>query len=173
MSLYSCIISSPIGNIGIITQDNAIIAIDTLVAERPTNSANSELAQQLQAYFQNPKHQFALQTQPQGTPFQQRVWQALTNIPAGTTLTYGQLAKQLNSSPRAVGQACRRNPIPIVIPCHRVVGANAIGGYAGATEGEIANIKKWLLTHESESHHMQLKQTDKNFYQDQQNNNTF
>lgn len=142
------IFPSPIGNIRISIENDTIINVDTLVKEKPTSTA-TEVTQQLQTYFQNPAHIFTLKTKPHGTPFQQRVWQALTSIPSGATLTYGELAKQLNSSPRAVGQACRRNPIPIIIPCHRVVGAKNMGGYAGKTTGEVADIKKWLLTHES------------------------
>ncbi len=80
---------------------------------------------------------------PQGTPFQQRVWQAMCEIPYGETVTYGDIAKKLNSSPRAVGGAVGANPIPILIPCHRVMGANgAMTGYSGA--GGIAT-KKILL----------------------------
>ena len=139
---------SPIGTIGITSQNNIITKVDILSKETPTQSADKQLEQQLQNYFNDPTYQFTLTLQPAGTPFQQRVWQALTTIPSGTTLTYGQLAKQLNSSPRAVGQACRRNPIPIIIPCHRVVGAATIGGYSGETQGEVADVKKWLLRHE-------------------------
>lgn len=83
---------------------------------------------------------------PGGTPFQQQVWSALRNIPVGTTLTYGQLASQLGNpkASRAVGLANGRNPIAIVLPCHRVVGANAqLTGYAGGLER-----KQWLLQHE-------------------------
>ncbi len=144
---YSQIIKTPLGNIGIVTQDKTITKVDTLVTEK-SNNTNNDIEQQLKNYFQNPKHKFTLKTKPHGTPFQQRVWQALTIIPSGKTLTYGELAKKLNSSPRAVGQACRHNPIPIIIPCHRVVGAASIGGYAGKSQGEIANIKIWLLKHE-------------------------
>jgi len=89
-----------------------------------------------------------------GTQFQQRVWQALLDIPVGKVLTYGQLATKLHSGPRAVANACRHNPLPVIVPCHRVVSAAGIGGYAGDTE-TIQNseinfmaIKKWLLVHE-------------------------
>lgn len=155
------ILPSPIGNLRITLQDDVItkvnvarIKLSTLFADnlirgsKQSTDATKEITQQLQTYFQHPSHIFTLKTNPHGTPFQQRVWQALTQIPAGTTLTYGELAKKLKSSPRAVGQACRRNPIPVIIPCHRVVGATSIGGYAGETQGEIADIKQWLLRHE-------------------------
>lgn len=83
-----------------------------------------------------------------GTEFQKRVWRALCAIPPGTTKTYGELAKQLNTSPRAIGNACRKNPLPIIIPCHRVVAKNSLGGYAGARIGNLLEIKKWLLRYE-------------------------
>lgn len=146
---YSHITTSPIGNIGILLIDNAIVKIDVLAGDTPTHRTNKELEQQLQNYFSNPTQTFTFDLKPQGTAFQQRVWHALTMIPVGSTLTYGQLANELQSSPRAIGQACRRNPIPIIIPCHRVIGANSIGGYAGETQGKIADIKTWLLKHES------------------------
>lgn len=84
----------------------------------------------------------------EGTDFQKKVWHELLKIPLGETCTYGEIAKRLNSSPRAVGNACRKNPIQIIIPCHRVVSAKGIGGYAGETAGRQINIKRWLLNHE-------------------------
>ena len=75
-------------------------------------------------------------------------WAALQDIPAGTVLTYGELARQLDSAARAIGGACRNNPIPILIPCHRVVGQQGLGGYAGAVTGDPLGIKRWLLRHE-------------------------
>lgn len=85
---------------------------------------------------------------PEGTPFQQRVWQELQRIPPKKRLTYGELAGRLKSGPRAVGGACRANPIPLLIPCHRVVAANGDGGFAGHTGGPWVEIKRWLLQHE-------------------------
>jgi len=105
----------------------------------------------LQQYFKNPQTSFNIKADEHGTAFQQRVWQALRDIPVGETRTYGQIARQLNSSPRAVGNACRANPLPIVTPCHRVVAANGAGGFAGARQGRLLDIKKWLLAHEARS----------------------
>lgn len=81
-----------------------------------------------------------------GSQFQLKVWNALQQIPSGTTVTYGQLARKLDSSSRAIGQACRTNPIAIVVPCHRVVSATGLGGYMGREKQ--LNIKQWLLQHE-------------------------
>jgi len=82
----------------------------------------------------------------EGTPFQKRVWRALINIPPGEVRTYGQLAKELRTSSRAVAQACRRNRLAIIIPCHRVIAANGIGGFMGRANK--VEIKSWLLGHE-------------------------
>ena len=83
-----------------------------------------------------------------GTEFQKAVWNELKKIPLGETRTYGDIAKKLNSSPRAVGNACRKNPIPLIVPCHRVISATGIGGFAGEVAGRQINIKRWLLNHE-------------------------
>ncbi len=88
---------------------------------------------------------------PGGTPFQRRVWQALRAIPVGTVLSYGAFARQLGSSARAVGQACGANPFAPLVPCHRVVARDHLGGFAGSRDpgGEWLAIKRWLLRHEN------------------------
>ena len=84
-----------------------------------------------------------------GTPFQRRVWAVLQQIPPGVTRTYGELARRLGTSPRAVGGACRANPVPLFVPCHRVVTAGGgAGGFAGHGSGRWPQIKRWLLDRE-------------------------
>ena len=107
------------------------------------------LANELEHYTQQPEHVFDLLFVPSGTPFQLRVWRALLAIPAGQPLTYGALATQLKTAPRAVGQACGSNPLPLLIPCHRVVSTNGLGGFMHAASGAPLDIKAWLLRHES------------------------
>jgi methylated-DNA-[protein]-cysteine S-methyltransferase len=98
---------------------------------------------QLGEYFSGRRRSFDLPLEPDGTPTELRVWQLMAEIPYGETRTYGALGKDLALAPRAVGQACGRNPLPIFIPCHRVVGSNgALGGYSG---GEGAETKRRLL----------------------------
>jgi methylated-DNA-[protein]-cysteine S-methyltransferase len=82
------------------------------------------------------------------TPFQEKVLKQLQKIPFGETRTYGEIAKILKTSPRAVGNACRANPLPIIIPCHRVTAVNGLGGYDGATSGGLLDIKRKLLEQE-------------------------
>ncbi len=88
------------------------------------------------------------QLEPSGTRFQQRVWRALREIPPGQTRTYADLAGELGSGPRAVAGACRRNPVPLVIPCHRVVARQGLGGFSGQTSGPAIEMKRWLLARE-------------------------
>jgi methylated-DNA-[protein]-cysteine S-methyltransferase len=102
-------------------------------SSKTVNQLTNTIAIEIDYYFCNPHHRFQLPLKPQGTPYQQRVWNALLAIPVGRTLSYGELAKTLQSSPRAIGQACKSNPLALFIPCHRVVGKNSCGGYMGQT----------------------------------------
>lgn len=148
--VFDAIIDSPIGKLGLVMRGQVLTELHFIDDDiECTHTDLSPIAEQLSAYFTNPHHHISLPTQAAGTDFQHRVWRALQNIPSGTTLTYGELAKQLHSSPRAVGQACRRNPLPIIVPCHRVTAAKHLGGYAGDTIGKLPEIKQWLLKYES------------------------
>ncbi len=110
---------------------------------------------EFQCYFMQADFQWSLShDQSLGSIFQKKVWHALTQIPVGEVVTYGTLAKELQTSARAVGNACRQNFFPLLVPCHRVVSQTGIGGYAGDTletqKGQIPflKIKQWLLAHE-------------------------
>lgn len=111
------------------------------------------VARALESYFDDPVRPFELPLALIGTPFRQRVWAALGEIPPGGTTTYGHLARQIGSSARAVGQALGDNPIPIIIPCHRVLAATGLGGFMhtpdSAQDPFPFTVKRWLLTHES------------------------
>lgn len=141
---------TPLGALTLTEEDGAIVALDwgrgRDQEETPLLVAARE---QLQDYFDGQRTDFDLPLAPFGSAFQQKVWAALRAIPAGETRSYGDLALQLGSAARAVGQANGRNPIPIIIPCHRVVGAGgALGGYSG---GEGAITKRYLLDLERRS----------------------
>ena len=114
----------------------------------PANRLAAEVCRQLERYLDDPEFRFDLPYEFRGTAFQQSVWQAICAIKRGTTLTYLDVARQLKSAPRPVGGACGANRIPLVIPCHRVVGSNGIGGFMNARVGAPLEIKKWLLRHE-------------------------
>lgn len=126
--------------------------LDFLPADTPVSaqldSRSRWLARELEAYWHSPVHAFDLLFVPQGTPFQLRVWHLLMNIPAGKPTTYGALAKQLGTAARAVGQACGANPLPILIPCHRVLSVNGLGGFMHSSSGMPLDVKTWLLSHE-------------------------
>lgn len=101
----------------------------------------------LDHYFSGSLKSFQQPISTQGTPYQQKVWQAIANIPAGQVLTYQDIARQIGSHPRAVGQACGKNPLALVVPCHRVVAKNGLGGFSSGQDNAL-NIKRWLLVHE-------------------------
>ncbi len=130
----------------------ALAAVEFLPPARPLQPAACEASlrcsEALRAYFFDGSPLPRLLLRLSGTAYQRRVWQALTTIPQGKTVSYGQLAGQLGSGARAVAAACKANPIPIVVPCHRVVGSKGLGGYMGASGGTPVQLKRWLLTHE-------------------------
>jgi methylated-DNA-[protein]-cysteine S-methyltransferase len=118
-------------------------------AKSPRPNSIAHLAcVQLSAYLDDPRFEFDLPILLAGSMHQIRVWNAMRKIPSGKTRTYGELATAIGSSARAVGGACGANPVPIVVPCHRVVAANGLGGFMGGTGDDTLGIKRWLLAHE-------------------------
>jgi len=150
--VFDGVYKSPVGWLGIKLQGNDLIKLDWLEKNTPSkgvlsrNPAVKKIIASLDIYFNKATHPVIPPVSLAGTRFQQRVWRALQNIPFGTVKTYGELAAELKTSSRAIGQACRTNPISILIPCHRVVAANGIGGYVG--DARPSQIKQWLLHHE-------------------------
>jgi len=119
--------------LAIAEEDGRIVSIDWgWPAESHETPLLAKARDQLEEYFAGRRTRFDLPLDPPGTPFQRRVWQALAAIPFGQTRSYGDLAAELGTAPRALGGACGRNPIPVVIPCHRVLAADGrLGGYSG------------------------------------------
>ena len=146
---------SPFGPVCLVGTESGLIRVDFQGGDRPVQlvpawqedtSLLDGAQRQLREYFQGQRQSFTLPLAPPGTPFQQRVWQELQHIPYGTTLTYRELAQRLGmpQAARAVGQANGRNPLAIVIPCHRLIGSDGhLRGYAGGVA-----IKQRLLQHE-------------------------
>jgi methylated-DNA-[protein]-cysteine S-methyltransferase len=124
---------SPVGDLSVSEDNGAIVALDWGWGAEQTHTPLLDRAvQQLNAYFDGDLKDFDLPLRPHGTAHQARVWGGMCRIPYGHTLTYGELAHDIGSIARAVGQACGANPIPIIIPCHRVMaGDNKLGGYSG------------------------------------------
>ena len=154
-ALYQAKLKAPFGMLGIHCTDEELTGITFLVSESkdqaPQDALSREVCSQLQAYLIDADFQFDLPFKLFGTEHQLKVWQAMQNIPCGQVQTYGDLAVSLQSSPRAVGQACGNNPIPMVIPCHRVVSKAGLGGFMHSADNSTLNIKRWLLAHEAKS----------------------
>lgn len=152
MLRYDAVLDAPPCRLGAIFTGKALTRLDFLPAGTPVSGQPDDrvrhLAKELDAYWRDPAHEFDLLYVPTGTPFQLRVWHALMAIPAGQPTTYGTLAKLLGTAARAVGQACGANPLPILIPCHRVLAANGLGGFMHSASGAPLDVKTWLLAHE-------------------------
>ena len=156
MTLQALAFDSPIGRLRLLAEDEALVALhlpnQTAQGGSPTSTDSPLLAQareQLEAYVAGARQIFDLPLAPRGTAFQRSVWRALTAIPFGTTRSYGEIAASVGrpAASRAVGAANGQNPIAIVVPCHRVIGANGtLTGFGGGLA-----IKEWLLRHEQQA----------------------
>lgn len=132
-SFFSC--RSPIGTFELQTSDSALLSLkklSTKIVHNPKDPIQTLVVEQLQEYFDGQRTTFDIPLNMQGTPFQKSVWKALLKIPYGETRTYGQVAAMIGkpNAARAVGNALNKNPVCIIVPCHRVTAANALGGYA-------------------------------------------
>ena len=149
---YQAKLKTPFGVLGICYTDDALTGIVFLAPgvapQPPRNAFARKVCEQLSAYLADPDFHFSLPLRINGTAHQTKVWQAMCAIPRGETRSYGELAAALQSSAQAVGQACGANPIPIIIPCHRVVGKAGLGGFMHHSGGYALDIKRWLLAHE-------------------------
>jgi len=140
---------SPLGILKIEANDTYLVSLK-FSESKTDNKSGNEITQhaviQLKEYFEGKRNSFEIPLRPAGSQFEQKVWSELQRIPFGSTTTYGNIARKLGdvNSVRAVGRANGRNPIPVIIPCHRVVGSdNSLTGYSGGLER-----KEWLLSHE-------------------------
>ncbi len=135
---------TPVGALTLSEEDGAIVSLDWGFGRDQTQTPLLLRGRdQLQAYFDGTLQVFDLPLAPVGSPYRQRIWQALRDIPYGQTASYAALAARAGGSARSIGGANGANPIPILIPCHRVVGTSGAGGYSG---GEGLATKMWLLT---------------------------
>ncbi|APH53234.1 O6-methylguanine-DNA methyltransferase [Granulibacter bethesdensis] len=140
---------SPLGVLTITEDQGYIVSLDwgEAMGSRDRTPLLKKAAEQVQAYFDGDLKNFDLPLMPEGTSYRRKVWQALQDIPYGKTMTYGALAAKVGGSARSIGQANHFNPIPIIIPCHRVIGSNgALGGYSGLDGVET---KRYLLSLEN------------------------
>jgi len=150
---YDAVIDTPVGAIGIRVAGNAVAEVALGLVDHalrvPSDPMAVTVTRQILSYFADPRRPFSVPLRLGGTDFQTRVWRTLMQIPPGETATYGGLARQLGTSARAVGNACRANPCPLLVPCHRVIAVRGgLGGFAGHRDGRWMEIKRHLLEHE-------------------------
>ena len=144
MSKHSITVDTPTGPLCITEEAGKITRISwTKAAEESPTSLLEKAAHQLREYFNSERTDFDLPLSPQGSDFQKAVWRQMLAIPYGGTKTYGDLAKAIDGTARSVGTACGANPIPVIIPCHRVVGAD--GSMTGFSGGDGVETKQALL----------------------------
>jgi methylated-DNA-[protein]-cysteine S-methyltransferase len=162
---WNAVIDFPKMKVAVETRDDRVHGIRylplTVAAKDPDNALAERVVRQLERYRKDPDTKFDLPLLIEGTEFQRRLWDELCRIPRGRTLTYGEMARKLGSadfeSARQVGQACGDNRLPIVIPCHRVVAADGLGGFGHSTDGFLLDAKRWLLMHEARADPFQLQ----------------
>ena len=151
--MYDVVIEFPKFKVGVKTRDERVVEIRYLPPATPVVPAKTPLAkraaEQLERYRDDPDTKFDLPLLVAGSELQRGVWDKMRAIPRGRTRTYGELARELGADARDIGQACGDNRLPIVIPCHRVVAADGIGGFGHATGGYLLEAKRWLLMHEA------------------------
>ena len=138
---FAAKLRTPFAVLGIRVSSSAVTGVEYLaLSERamaPQNGLAERVCRQIQRFLDDPLFRFTLPLAPAGTAFRRRVWEALPAIPVGESRTYGEIARQLSSAPRAIGGACGANPIALIIPCHRVVGSQgSLGGFMGVTGGD-------------------------------------
>jgi methylated-DNA-[protein]-cysteine S-methyltransferase len=150
LTRFDAVMRTPFGAVGVRTE--AVGTEDECVAEivylPPTDRLARAACEQVERYLAEPTFRLELPLKLVGTRYQRRVWEKIADIPAGRVRSYGEVAKDLRSGPRAVGQACGANFFPLAIPCHRVVASGGIGGFARGDDGFHITIKRWLLAHE-------------------------
>jgi len=149
----AAVISAPFGALGIDCTTDVVNEIRFLppgcAPQAPRNALAARTATQLDRWLADPNTSFDLPLMTRGTAFQRRVWATIGAIPMGQMRRYGEIAAELGSAARAVGQACGANPFPILVPCHRVVARQGSGGFAHAQAGFLIETKRWLLRHET------------------------
>jgi methylated-DNA-[protein]-cysteine S-methyltransferase len=141
-------IQTPAGQLALYSQQGVVIKAEWEI-DNDIYREDHEIQRLFKYYWLNANNPVHIKLLKQGSDYRNKVWSELCKIPFGETLTYSALAKKIGSSARAVGNACRDNPYPVIIPCHRVVSVSGMGGYCGHTEGDFMAIKYKLLDYEA------------------------
>jgi methylated-DNA-[protein]-cysteine S-methyltransferase len=155
--VFDVVVDFPKFKVGVKIRDERVVEIKYLPLSAPGVSPKTPLAkraaEQLERYRDDPDAKFDLPVLIEGSAMQRAVWDAMCAIPRGRTRTYGELAREIGAhfpiDARAIGQACGDNRLPLVIPCHRIVAADGLGGFGHASGGYLLEVKRWLLAHEA------------------------
>jgi len=146
-------VQTPAGNLILFMHGDVLSQADWEFAYSPAQivkaTGEHDIQRQLSQYWSAPEKPIHIKLLKQGSDFRNKVWAELCRIPFGETITYSALARRIGTAARAVGNACRDNPFPLIIPCHRVVSVSGMGGYSGQTEGDFMAIKSKLLAFEA------------------------
>ena len=144
--------ATPFAVLGISTDGTAITGMRYMPHRTalvlPQDRIAERACRESDRYLDDPARAFTVPYRLQGTPFQRRVWREIENIKCFETNSYGEIARRLGTAARAVGGACGANPVPLIVPCHRVLAANGLGGFMGGRDGFPLDVKRWLLRHE-------------------------
>ena len=144
--------ATPFAVLGITTDGRVVTGVRYLPRSTqqvvPHDRVAERACREIERYLADPGYRFALPYRLEGTSFQQRVWREIEKLFPLKTITYGNIAQRLGSAARAVGSACGANPVPLIVPCHRVLAAGGLGGFMGGREDFPLRIKRWLLRHE-------------------------
>lgn len=145
--------ATPFAVLGMVVEDGALTSVRYLPRSTapvaPLDRVAERACREIERYLADPEYLFTVPYRLDGTPFQRRVWREIEKLCPIKTITYGDMARHLRSGPRAVGGACGANPVPLIVPCHRVLAAGgALGGFMGGKDPFPLSVKRWLLRHE-------------------------
>lgn len=145
--------ATPFAVLAIVTDGAVVTGVRYLPRQTATKVPHDRAAEracrEIERYLDDPEHVFQLPYRLEGTAFQRRVWREIEKLFPIKTITYGDLARRIGSAPRAVGGACGTNPVPLFVPCHRVLAAGGLlGGFMGGKDDFPLSVKRWLLRHE-------------------------
>lgn len=144
---------TPFAVLGMVTDGGVLTSVRylprSIAPVAPLDRIAERACREIDRYLADPEYRFTVPYRLDGTPFQQRVWREIEKLCPIKTITYGAMARRLHSGPRAVGGACGANPVPLIVPCHRVLAAGgALGGFMGGKDPFPLGVKRWLLRHE-------------------------
>lgn len=144
--------AAPFAVLGITTDGDVLTGVRYLPRTAPPVAPHDRVSEracrEIECYLADPDYLFTVPYRLEGTPFQCRVWREIEKLCPIKTATYGEIARRMHTAARAVGGACGANPVPLIVPCHRVLAASGLGGFMGGRDAFSLSVKRWLLRHE-------------------------